>query len=139
MVITTFHDNQNPLWKVIFKIMVANSAEFSSSKLSGSHNLYHDYISDINNSFIYFIFNLSLSCLIYVHPNTEDSVFSLNTNLDHLPIYIVLFQFKIYFSFTFSLEKQHLFQKDLRKRRNFFTYEKHKQCPSLSCFPVTHH
>ena len=41
MIIAISHDIQNTLSKVIFKMVVINSAEFFNSKLSRGHNLYY--------------------------------------------------------------------------------------------------
>ena len=41
VLITTFHDNQNPLSKVIFKMVVTNSNELFSCQLCRGLNLYN--------------------------------------------------------------------------------------------------
>ena len=57
MIITIFHDNQNTLSKVIFKIVVTNSAELFRCKLNIGHNLYQIIDVRLNNSFIFLSLN----------------------------------------------------------------------------------
>ena len=65
MIIAISHDIQNTLSKVFLKWYSLIVLNFLIVSLVEVIIYIMQYMSDINNSFIYFIINLPLSCLIY--------------------------------------------------------------------------